>query len=79
MTSPHHLATTLFVFADEQVFVTIQAEILRAFTEFSMATLEKYRPVLKVNPQVAKVPIIVSTQRYHGNAGQNSLNAKPSV
>ena len=48
------------IILDQQIFYTIQSEILRAFTAFATDTLEKYHKELKVNPAVAKVPIIVS-------------------
>ena len=50
-----------FFFSDQQIFYVIRAEILRAFTAFATDTLHEYYSVLKVNPAIAKVPIIVST------------------
>ena len=54
-----------FFFSDQQIFYVIRAEILRAFTAFATDTLHEYYSVLKVNPAIAKVPIIVSTYPNH--------------
>lgn len=65
---PHIEKPFVFV-ADQQIFFTLQAEILRAFTAFATETLERFYPELHINPGVAQVPIIVSSEAPPADLG----------
>ena len=62
----------IFTFQINRYF-TQSSLILRAFTVFATETLEKYYKELKVNPAVAKVPIIVSWRKLFGTQDVRKL------